>query len=138
MKLLGTSIIGSRRGVSTGTTFHAFEPRTGQPLAPEFFYAPADEIETSVRLAHKAFAIYGHLPGTAKASFLRAIAARIGDGNRRSGDLSKLVVARVAGARRNRGIVILGKYEDRIARGDARGEAYGLVVIVRVLAGDRV
>lgn len=77
MKLLGTSIIGSRRGVTAGTTFHAFEPRTGRPLTPEYFYAPADEIETAVLLAHEAFATYGHLPGSAKASFLRAIATRI-------------------------------------------------------------
>ena len=76
-EILGTSIIGSRRGVSTGTTFHAFEPRTGQTLAPDFFYAPADEMETAVRLAHEAFATYGHLPGAAKAFFLRAIATRI-------------------------------------------------------------
>jgi NADP-dependent aldehyde dehydrogenase len=77
MKLSGTSIIGSRRGTSGNSTFHAFEPRTGQPLSPEFFYASAQEIENAVRLAHEAFAIYGHISGREKAAFLRAIATRI-------------------------------------------------------------
>ena len=74
---LKVSIIGSRRGTSGSSKFRAFEPRTGQALAPDFFYASAEEIETTVRLAHEAFATYGHLPGRAKATFLRAIAAGI-------------------------------------------------------------
>ena len=77
MKLSGTSIIGSHRGSSRGPTFHAFEPTSGQSLAPEFFYASAEEIETAVQLAHAAFASYGHMPGRDKAAFLRAIATRI-------------------------------------------------------------
>ncbi len=77
MELLGTSIIGSRRGGNGGSTFHAFEPRTGKSLSPTFFYASGDEIETAVRLAHEAFASYGHLPGRDKAAFLREIAAGI-------------------------------------------------------------
>ena len=77
MELKGTSIIGSRRGASGGSSFRASAPRTGQPLAPDFFYASAEEIETTVRLAHEAFATYGHLPGRDKAAFLRAIAAGI-------------------------------------------------------------
>ena len=75
MQLKGTSIIGSRRGAAGSSTFRAYEPRTGQTLAPDFFYASAEEIETTVRLAHEAFATYGHLPGREKAAFLRAIAA---------------------------------------------------------------
>ncbi len=77
MTLFGTSIIGSHRGASGASTFHAFEPRTGQPLAPEFFHASKDEIESAVQLAHQAFATYGHASGRQKAAFLRAIAARI-------------------------------------------------------------
>src|SRR5262245_37808868 len=77
MELKGTSIIGSRRGVNSGSTFRAYEPRTGQKLSPDFFYVSADELETTVRLAHEAFATYGHLPGREKAVFLRAIAAGI-------------------------------------------------------------
>jgi len=77
MTLSGTSIIGSRRGASGGSSFHAFEPRTGQALSPEFSYASAAEIEAAVQLAHEAFATYGHTSGRAKAAFLRAIASRI-------------------------------------------------------------
>jgi len=77
MALQGTSIIGSRRGASGGSTFRAYEPRTGQKLPPDFFYISTDEMETAVRLAHEAFAIYGHLPGRDKAAFLRSIATGI-------------------------------------------------------------
>ena len=74
MELKGTSIIGSRRGASASSTFRAFEPRTGQKLAPDFVYVSAQEMETAVQLAREAFATYGHLPGRDKAVFLRAIA----------------------------------------------------------------
>ena len=77
MALQGTSIIGSRRGASGSSTFRAYEPRTGQKLAPDFFYVSAEEMETAVRLAHEAFTTYGHLPGREKGAFLRAIAAGI-------------------------------------------------------------
>src|ERR1043166_2578113 len=77
MALLGTSIIGSRRGASGSSTFRAFEPRTGQKLSPDFFYVSIEEMETAVRLAHEAFATYGHLPGRDKAAFLRSIAQGI-------------------------------------------------------------
>ena len=77
MELKGTSIIGSRRGASGSSTFRAFEPRTGQKLAPDFVYVSAQEMETAVQLAREAFATYGHLPGRDKAVFLRAIATGI-------------------------------------------------------------
>src|SRR5438128_2967910 len=77
MALKGTSIIGSRRGANGSATFRAYEPRTGQKLAPDFFYVSVEEMETAVRLAHEAFATYGHLSGRKKAAFLCAIATGI-------------------------------------------------------------
>jgi NADP-dependent aldehyde dehydrogenase len=77
MALQGTSIIGSRRGASGSSTFRAYEPRTGQKLAPDFFYVSTAEMGTAVQLAHEAFATYGHLSGRDKAVFLRTIAAGI-------------------------------------------------------------
>jgi alpha-ketoglutaric semialdehyde dehydrogenase len=77
VKLSGRSIIGSRRGEAGGVTFNAVEPRTGQTLPPTFVSASPNEIESAVKLAHEAFARYGHLPGPEKAAFLRSIAQGI-------------------------------------------------------------
>ena len=75
--LQGRSIIGFGQGAGGTKGFHASEPRTGKRLPPEFLPATAAEIEAAVKLAHEAFASYGHMSGREKARFLRAIAANI-------------------------------------------------------------
>ena len=77
MKITGQSIIGSRSAVNTGASFRATNPRTGEPLGPDFFSAGHHEVDLSVSLAHEAFAIYRQISGREKGKFLRTIAAKI-------------------------------------------------------------
>ena len=77
MKLSGRSIIGFQAGTATGEAFHGVNPTSGEPLAPDFFPATAEEVDKAARLAHDAFAIYGRTSGREKAAFLRKIAANI-------------------------------------------------------------
>lgn len=53
------------------------DPKTGKKVEPEFFSATPEEVETSVRLAAKAFESYRRTSGRERASFLRSIAANI-------------------------------------------------------------
>lgn len=77
MKISGQSIIGFRSGAKASPSFHAVNPRTGEPLSPEFFSAGPDEVSLSAQLAQEAFAAYSRISGRERGKFLRAIAARI-------------------------------------------------------------
>ena len=77
MKLSGRSIIGFQSASGAGEAFHASNPKTGERLQPDFFFATSEEVDRAARLAHEAFAIYGRTSGREKAVFLRKIAANI-------------------------------------------------------------
>lgn len=70
-------MLGFAHGAASGATLHAHSPVTGETLAPDFYFASAEEIERAVRLAHEAFASYGRVSGTKKAKLLRNVAANI-------------------------------------------------------------
>lgn len=74
MELTGQSIVGNRRGGKTGKGFQAFNPQTGEALAPQFNSASGAEIEEAVQLASKAFASYSQTSGKSRAAFLRRAA----------------------------------------------------------------
>lgn len=77
MELTGTSIIGFKRGSATGDTFRAFDPTTGETVAPDFHSATTDELNAAASLADAARIAYGNLPGKSRAVFLRKIADNI-------------------------------------------------------------
>jgi NADP-dependent aldehyde dehydrogenase len=77
MDLIGRSIIGNRRGKDNGANLHGLNPATREKLHPAYSPASVDEVNEAAELAGKAFSSYGHLSGSAKATFLRAIAREI-------------------------------------------------------------
>jgi NADP-dependent aldehyde dehydrogenase len=77
MQLKGRSLIGSRDGNEGKTTFHAFNPTTGQAIQPPFYPATENEVDLAAKLAGDAFPIYSRLPGDKKAAFLSSIASNI-------------------------------------------------------------
>ena len=77
MELTGRSIIGSSRGGVEGKKFRAFDPRTGEAIAPDYHSASIDELNAAAALAEEARLNYGNLPGQKRAVFLRAIADKI-------------------------------------------------------------
>ena len=72
--LTGISIIGSERGSDTSTTFHAFNPQTGEAVGPDFHSATLDELSRAADLAEAARIPYGNVGASERASFLRAVA----------------------------------------------------------------
>ncbi|HEU4386974.1 MAG TPA: aldehyde dehydrogenase (NADP(+)) [Blastocatellia bacterium] len=77
MELTGLSIIGYRRGAQQGEAIHAYNPSTGEKMAPAYSPANPSEVDEAARLAGRAFEGYGNLPGRSKAVFLRKIAGNI-------------------------------------------------------------
>src|SRR5579884_535454 len=77
MELKGRSLIGSQEGAATRDVFYAWNPRTNEQLQPAFYSASEEEIDQAARLAARAFATYGRLPGRERAVFLRSIAEKI-------------------------------------------------------------
>ncbi len=77
MKISGQSILGFGSAANTGPSFRATNPRTGEPLPPDFFPAGTAEINRAADLAHQAFATYSQTSGRDKGKFLRTIAAKI-------------------------------------------------------------
>src|SRR5579872_3413088 len=75
--LTGTSIIGANRASKRGEQFRAINPVTGEALAPDYYSASVADLERAASLAADAFPVLSHLPGAAKAAFLRKIAANI-------------------------------------------------------------
>ncbi|MBX6360953.1 MAG: aldehyde dehydrogenase (NADP(+)) [Acidobacterium ailaaui] len=72
--LRGTSIIGPKRGCSTGAAFYGINPATGEQLQPAFFSASAEDVDRAATLADSAFASYSRLSRDKRAAFLRSIA----------------------------------------------------------------
>ena len=72
--LQGTSILGSKRGSQSETTFHGVNPSTNERLKPAYFSASDAEIDEAVQLADAAFVSYRKLSNRERASFLRHIA----------------------------------------------------------------
>ena len=72
--LKGLSLLGTQRGAARGTTFHALNPATNQPLAPAYYSADMAEVNTAAQLAAQAFHQYGNAPGSVRAALLRQIA----------------------------------------------------------------
>jgi NADP-dependent aldehyde dehydrogenase len=77
MELIGKSIIGFRSGAAHGETSYGVNPATGERLMPVYHLASLAEVDEAAQLAHRAFAVYGRLPGKVKAAFLRKIAKNI-------------------------------------------------------------
>ena len=75
--LLGTSIIGFRRGAGRGGTLQGFNPATGTHLAPVYHFASSAEVDHAAQLAHAAFPTYSQTTDAERARFLRQIAENI-------------------------------------------------------------
>ena len=76
-ELTGLSIIGSSRGKSDGSTFHAFDPHTGSAVEPSFYSASISELEYAAELAEMARIPFGNSSGLERGELLRAIADTI-------------------------------------------------------------
>lgn len=76
-EITGKSLIGRTRGKDSGTTFTAFDPRTGAAVGPEFYSATHDEVDAAARLADASRLPFATIPGRARAVFLRRIADNI-------------------------------------------------------------
>lgn len=77
MTLTGKNIIGDRLWGDGPSTFHAFNPSTGQAMDPAFAEATSEEIEAAVQLASIAFQEYRRKSGTERAALLEAISLEI-------------------------------------------------------------
>jgi alpha-ketoglutaric semialdehyde dehydrogenase len=77
MPLTGQSIIGSRRGNTTGKQLRAFNPATREELDPVYHSSSIAEVNEAADLAHNAFSTFGWLSGKKRAAFLRRIAEKI-------------------------------------------------------------
>jgi alpha-ketoglutaric semialdehyde dehydrogenase len=99
VKLTGRSLIGFREGASSLEPLYATNPITGQRLEPGFIPASSDEVDLAVRLAADGFEVYRRVPGRARGTFLRSIAAKIeaitGDIVERAGQETALPAARL-------------------------------------------
>jgi 2,5-dioxopentanoate dehydrogenase len=102
MPISGELFIGFERR-ATHPTFHAHDPASARPLAPEFSTAGAAEIEAACALAGSAFDTYRGLPFERRAVFLEAIAQHIVDQGeallRRAHEETALPMARLEGER---------------------------------------
>jgi 2,5-dioxopentanoate dehydrogenase len=77
MNLLGTSLIGSRRGSENKDVFRAAAPASGTELEPFFYAASREEVDLAANLAALAFESYSHSKPLARADFLRLIAQKL-------------------------------------------------------------
>lgn len=76
-ELQGTSIIGLRRGGSSGKTLQGLNPATGENLLPVYHSASGTDVDEAAQLAHDAFSVYSQTTGAQRAQFLRRIAENI-------------------------------------------------------------
>jgi alpha-ketoglutaric semialdehyde dehydrogenase len=76
-KILGTSIIGNKRGSGNSTSFRAFDPRTGAEIDPSFHPARLSELDRAAELAGEARISFGNTSGHRRAEFLRRIAENL-------------------------------------------------------------
>lgn len=76
MPVSGKLFIGARQ-VTTGHTFHAVNPASGEPLEPAFSAAGLPDVEQACELAWSAFHEYRRLDHEIRAAFLETIADEI-------------------------------------------------------------
>jgi len=77
MELTGRSWLGGTRAATSGRSFRAVNPATGEALAPDFHSASGADVERACRAAHDASGAFGLSAPATRASFLRAIAERL-------------------------------------------------------------
>lgn len=77
MTLHGFSFIGGQLSPGTGETFRAVSPLDNQPLDPAFHFAGMAEVDSALKLAEAAFAIYRETTGWQRAALLERIADEI-------------------------------------------------------------
>jgi len=77
MSLHGKNLVAGVPSAETAETFQAVNPAADQVLEPRFFCASPREIDTALRAAESAFALYRRLPAEKRAAFLEAIAGEI-------------------------------------------------------------
>ncbi len=77
MEILGKSLIGFADATSSGESFRAWNPATGEQFGPAFSSATKDDVERAARLAAEASPIFSQLKPAVRAAFLRGIAAKI-------------------------------------------------------------
>ena len=77
MKLTGHNLIGDASSQGAGTTYRAVDPIAGCELDPPFFEASGADVDRAMELASESFDVYRRQEPSARAAFLREIAARI-------------------------------------------------------------
>lgn len=77
MELTGKNFIGNTLSNEGKTTFQAYNPATGQTMAPLFYEATAAEVDQAAQRAEAAFRIYREKSGAERATFLESIADEI-------------------------------------------------------------
>jgi alpha-ketoglutaric semialdehyde dehydrogenase len=74
MELTGRSILGYRRGTTTGLELRGIDPTTGVALEPAFYSSSEEEVDEAAVMARKSFMQFAGTSGPQKALFLRGIA----------------------------------------------------------------
>ncbi len=74
MKLDGLSLIGGEAGTQTSETFTAFDPRSGEIVAPLFNSVTNEQVDDAVSRASAAAKSFAKVSKTQKAAFLNSIA----------------------------------------------------------------
>lgn len=75
--ITGAAFVGFAERQPEGPTFSAYNPATGETLAPDFRISSAGDVDAAATLADAAFDPYRHLPLEKRAQFLREIAREI-------------------------------------------------------------
>lgn len=77
MPVQGTMLIGHSALHGSATSLSAFDPALGQPIAPAFGGATADDVDRACRLADAAYDSYSRTDPELRARFLETIAANL-------------------------------------------------------------
>lgn len=77
MELTGKNFLGNTLSNKGKATFQAYNPATGEALAPLFYEATEAEIDRAAQKAEEAFQVYRRKSGAERAAFLEAIADEI-------------------------------------------------------------
>jgi 2,5-dioxopentanoate dehydrogenase len=77
MNILGKSLLGFRETTTSGDSFRAWNPATGEALDPSFRSATKEDADKAAQFGAAAFPIYSKVSHKARAAFLRSIASRI-------------------------------------------------------------
>jgi 2,5-dioxopentanoate dehydrogenase len=77
-EISGVSLIAGAEAARGGATFAAVNPRTGEAIAPEFAEASIADVERAAAAAARAFRVWSRTTPADRATFLRAVAAKLG------------------------------------------------------------